>query len=97
MPFLIELGEAVLWFCISAAISAFGVIAALIGMWFSYTRGTRCGRTPIVCAVLAAIIALLLWLIYVAADPPLAMIFAIGMSVATFMTFASWLSRYDRN
>jgi hypothetical protein len=94
---LLELGEAFLWFCLCVALTAVGLLAALLGMGLSYFRGTKSGRTPLVCAFVAAFTTLLLWLTFVFIDPPAAMIFAAGMSLATFMAFASWLSRYDRD
>ena len=94
---MLELGEAFLWFCLSAALTLFGVLAAGVGMGLNYFRGTKAGRMPLVCAILTAIATLLLWLIYVFADPPCAIIFAGGMSLATFMAFASYWSRYDRS
>ena len=92
-----SLGEAFLWFCLIAALTAGGLLVALIGMWLNYFRGTKSGGTSLACAILTAVSAVLLWLIVAFADPPLGMLFAGGMSLVTFMAFASWFSRYDRS
>ena len=97
VKFVMSFVETLLWFCLSVALAAFGTLVALIGMWLNYFRGTQSGRTSLVCAILTAFSAFLLWLICALFDPPCSMIFAVCMSLATFMAFASWFSRYDRH
>jgi hypothetical protein len=94
---LLELGEAFLWLCFCCVLTAIGVLVACIGMALNYFRGTRAGRTPLVCAIVAAGLALLLWLIFALADFSTAIFFAAGMSLAAFMAFASYWSRFDRS
>jgi hypothetical protein len=92
-----ELGEAFLWFCLSIVISAIGAFAALIAMALCYFRGTKAGRPAAFCVILVVLAAVALWLIFAIIEPPAAMIFAAGMSLAAFMAVGSWLSRYDRS
>ena len=97
MRAVLSFAEEFLWILLSAAITAVGLLIALIGMWLNHFHGTKSARTSLACAILTAFAAIALWLIYAFVDPLFSMIFAVGMSLATFMTFASWLSRYDRN
>src|SRR5262245_14798675 len=91
-----ELGEDILWFCLSVAITVIGGFAALVAMMLCYFRGTRAGRPAAFCVILAILAAVALWLIFVFIDPPAAMVLAAGMSLAAFVSVGSWLSRYDR-
>jgi hypothetical protein len=92
-----EIGEAILWFLLSIVITTAGVLAALFAMLIYYFRGTRAGGFAMTCVIFSVLAAAVLWVIFVAVDPPAAMIFAAVMSIAAFMSFASWLARYDRS
>ena len=94
---MLDLGEAILWFLLCIAITAIGVPSALFAMAICYFRGTKAGGFAVTCVVLTVLAAVLLWVIFVLIDPPASMIFAGGMSVAAFMTVASWFARYDRS
>lgn len=93
---MLELLGEFLWFCINAVVALVGILCALVAMALCYFRGTGAGRFPLFCAILAALAAIVCWLIFVFPEPPVSMIFAGFTSLAAFMAFGSWFARYDR-
>jgi hypothetical protein len=92
-----ELGEAFLWFCLALAIALAGAFLAILGIVLNRIRGTKGGRTPLVCAFLSGVASLFIWLIVAYADPPASLLVAFVSTIITIWAFVSWLNRSDRS
>ena len=92
-----EIGEAILWFSLTTAVSVLGLIAAFVSVSLSHWRGTRSGRAPIILAFMVLSSTVPLWVIFVFVDSPCSMTYAAVNSLATFMSFVYWFNRYDRS
>jgi hypothetical protein len=91
----IDLGEMFVWFCVSAGIMAFGIFLAVVGITLNYFRGTKVSRAPLMCAILAGLSAVALWLIVAFVDHPCSIVFSGITTVATLAAISTWLNRSE--